>query len=262
MRLLLLVLIGFSMALGVTSCKRECNDPTNPDCENYNPCHNSQKLTADFDIYEIRSFSSDWIPYDTDSLFATDARFVAKETGVEHEWKIGSETITTKEVTRKNFPNDVGIPITLTVKRKEGFNCHPEDSMATITRIIRVVDLEHLRFRGCFQGYHTNTPNDTFTVCIMYDTLPWPQSKTKTRISGLIQKDTCPDNTFIVSDREDFGYQQYIFNTSDGKCFSPRGRVRVDSAFTNSIRIDYSYFNSLQDPQRTIHKSFIGKRIN
>lgn len=262
MRLLLLISVCLGLVFGIASCKRECNDPTNPDCENYNPCHNSQKLTADFDIYEIRNFRSNWIPYDTDSLFSTTARFVAKDNDVEYEWKIGTETIATKEVTRKDFPQGVDIPITLTVRRKKGFNCYPNDSIATRTRIIRTVDLGQLRFRGCFQGYHSGNPNDTFTVCITYDTLPFPQSKTNTLISGLIQKDTCPDNTITVTGLEDLGYKQYIFYTADGKCFSPRGRVRVDSGYTNSIRIDYSYFKSLQDLHPSIHKSFIGKRIN
>ncbi len=253
------------MAVGLNSCKRDkdCTDPTNPDCENYNPCHNSKKLTADFDIYKIRNYRSNWIPYDTDSIFAIDARFVAKETGMQYEWTIGTETINTQAVTRKNFPIGVGIPITLRVKRKDGFECHPNDIFAVKTRIMRVVNFNDLRIEGCYQGANSDNPNDTFTVCIdILDSITFPNWIGKTTISGLINVSSCPKKTFIITSIEDLGYQQYIFHSSDGKCFSPRGRVRVDSAYTNSIHIDYSYFKSLQDLHPSIHKSFIGTRIN
>lgn len=261
MRLLLLSILVLVLTFNLASCKRECSDPTNPDCDNYDPCLNSRKLTADFDIYEVFNYSSNWVAYDTDSLFSIDAKFVAKDEGVEYEWKIGAETIKSKEVTRKNFPKGVGIPITLKVKRKDGFNCYPTDSSTIRTRTIKVVDLSELRFKGCFQGYNSDNLNDTFTVCIHYDTLPFPQFKTKTEISGLIKKPTCTNNTFTVTGKEEMGYKQYIFNSTEGDCFSPIGRVRVDSGEVNSIRIDYSYYQNITDLERTIHKSFIGKRI-
>lgn len=264
MRFLLFIIVCVSVVFMAESCKRECHDKSNPDCENYDPCYTSKKLTADFEVFESFQTRKNWIAYDTDTLYAINANFEAKEDNVLYEWKIGTETIYSKSVTRKNFPKYTSIPVTLTVRRIKNFDCFPNDSIASQTRTIIFVDnTTKLRVEGCFQGNNYNNPNDTFTVCIkLFDSLTFPDWKGKTTISGLITNSTCPNKTFRVTGQEDLGYQQYTFTTSHGDCLLPEGRVRVDSAYSGNIRIDYSYYTDIFDLNSKVNKTFIGKRLN
>ncbi|KAB2913813.1 MAG: hypothetical protein F9K23_16350 [Bacteroidetes bacterium] len=263
MRFLLFILICAGLILTAESCKKECHDRSNPDCENYDPCYGKQPLTADFETFEVSIFPDNWIPYSTDTLASSDVFFRAKEENVEYEWTVGSETITTRSFTRKNFPVGVRIPITLKVKRKTDFGCFPTDSVVAQTRNIFVIDgYENSKVAGYYQGYHTNNAADTFTVCIYIPEYSMNPPHEKTTISGLMNISTCADNKINVSGSESVGYKQYTFLSQDGFCHGAWGRVRVDSAFMGHIRIDYSYLKDLTDIKSQVDKTFLGKRIN
>jgi hypothetical protein len=96
------------LALG--SCKKEkpCKDPSNPECENYDPCYGKKAPSADFIIGQSAASpyfgmkSYEFISDDT--MFAPfywPIDFMAKEEGAKYEWKLGSETITSKRFTRE-----------------------------------------------------------------------------------------------------------------------------------------------------------------
>ena len=91
------------LALG--SCKKEkpCQDPSNPDCENYDPCYGKKAPSADFIIgqsspqsyFGMASF--EFISDDTLFFpFFWPFTFMAKEQGAE----LGAETITSRRFTR------------------------------------------------------------------------------------------------------------------------------------------------------------------
>jgi hypothetical protein len=57
----------------IFSCKKDnkCYDPTNPDCENYDPCHNAKMHSADFIIeHNIPDENDDWFWFKGDSVFS------------------------------------------------------------------------------------------------------------------------------------------------------------------------------------------------
>ena len=47
---ILIFSLGFLGLLALQSCKEECpcDDPTNPNCDNYDPCYGKKPITADF----------------------------------------------------------------------------------------------------------------------------------------------------------------------------------------------------------------------
>jgi hypothetical protein len=131
------------LALG--SCKKEkpCKDPSNPECENYDPCYGKKAPSADFIIgqsspqsyFGMASF--EFISDDT--MFAPFYRnidFMAKEEGAEYEWKLGSETITSKRFTRGFSNAGYGrYTATLTIRKEVDNSCFPEyTGSATFTK--------------------------------------------------------------------------------------------------------------------------------
>ncbi len=88
-------------------CKDKCQDPSNPGCENYNPCH-EKSFTADFQMYQEFKFKSntyelyDWTDttyrsefFDGDLVpfyYYDNYVFVAKAKNVKsYQWKIGGD---------------------------------------------------------------------------------------------------------------------------------------------------------------------------
>ena len=53
-----LVIFCLGNLVFMNACKHDCipcEDPTNPDCSNYDPCYGKHRVTADFYIYENHS---------------------------------------------------------------------------------------------------------------------------------------------------------------------------------------------------------------
>lgn len=57
------IIIITILLLSLQSCKDCCEDPTNPDCENYDPYYGKHKTSAHFIIEE--SLRDYWIECDT-----------------------------------------------------------------------------------------------------------------------------------------------------------------------------------------------------
>ena len=255
-----------SFLLGLQSCKKEkCIDPSNPQCENYDPCYGKQKLTADFDIYETSGFfSTKWTPYTTDTIASNGAIFIAKDNSdiASYEWHIGSEILTTKSFNRTDFPFNIPVPITLMVRRKNNFNCFTGgDSVATKTKNLYSIQfLEKTRLFGCFNGYHTDNPADTFTVCIKYNDSFDVNSKFSS-ITGLINDAGCLQGKLFFRNGLQWGYRQSYFYESTITCgYFPEGTIRADSVNYDDVYISYTIKkddNLNNRPKRT----FIGKRI-
>jgi hypothetical protein len=99
---------ALALLLAMGSCrKKKCYDPTNRDCENYDPCYG--KKTANFGF----TFGSQWgteeyflgiknYVHDKDSLFGNKERlkFTAHSIYDSVKWKLGSEIITEKSFVR------------------------------------------------------------------------------------------------------------------------------------------------------------------
>ena len=134
-----LLLLVLAMGLG-GQCKKKCYDPTNPQCEDYDPCYGKKKVSAQFTIHEaVANRSEEWKYYDTDTIFTDAAYFTALEDNAQYEWHIGADVLTTKKVTRTQFPRGQTIPITLIVTKTPDKSCFPNDTgRDSITRFRRV----------------------------------------------------------------------------------------------------------------------------
>lgn len=263
MRFLLFILICAGLLLTAESCKKECQDRSNPDCENYDPCYGKQKLTADFDIYEASGFYTEkWTPHATDTILPNAAIFMAKDDDVWYSWQIGAETLDAKSVYRNDFPLNTPVPITLTVRRRNNFNCFANgDSVATKTKSVYVfANPPKLRYFGCFSGYHTDNPTDTFTVCIKYNDSFDVNSKFSS-ITGLINDGGCLQGKLFLRSTQEWGYRQLYFFENTITCgYYPEGTIRADSVNYDDVYINYTIKkddNLNNRPKRT----FIGKRI-
>lgn len=118
-------------------CKEKCQDSSNPECSNYDPCFKYPKRAADFKIYDNPGSAPwYWQYFEYDTFYATSMLFVAdypEESGVEYTWKIGSETLNGKSVTRDNFPENATIPITLIVNHPAK-SCYGSKTSDTFTK--------------------------------------------------------------------------------------------------------------------------------
>lgn len=146
MRFLLTILI-LAGSLFMGSCIK-CDDPTDTECDNYDPCHGLKVPDASFTCYSPQGYSTwrdlGWY----DKLIKTDTvsrsiYLVANEEDVEYLWLIGAETYTTKDVsidfTGTGVEAGAQIPITLITKWEPDTACHPNDNgLDTSTRHITV----------------------------------------------------------------------------------------------------------------------------
>jgi hypothetical protein len=145
MKNLPILTISLLAMLALGACKKEkpCKDPSNPKCENYDPCYGKKAPSADFIIGQSSSdnyfgmksyeFVSD------DTMFAPfywPIDFMAKEEGAEYEWKLGSETITARRFKRSFSNAGYGrYSATLTIRKEVDNSCFPEyTGTATFTK--------------------------------------------------------------------------------------------------------------------------------
>jgi len=89
-----LLLISFSFVLILfSSCKKKCYEPTNSDCENYDPCF-GKRVTADFSIRQYDGFPYEpgFEPEYCDTLFPRGAKFEAAKVNTGNfSWKVAND---------------------------------------------------------------------------------------------------------------------------------------------------------------------------
>jgi hypothetical protein len=169
--LALLVVLFFS------TCKKECcQDPTNPKCENYDPCHGVTKANADFTIGEFLGDLrySDTMFTEADTVYASNTTcFVPKHENDSFIWILGAEEVRSKTLCRSHFPVNRDISVTLiTVKNSPCLNGKKQRD--TITKRFHTVphwsqlgdstEAKKNPFWGTWKGAHTDNPNDEFLV--------------------------------------------------------------------------------------------------
>lgn len=177
---LLFILIS---SLVFNSCKETedetpCNDPTNSNCPNYNPCLVDKPTTADFHIYEeLGSLFMEnlWVNYDTDTCITEWVRFVAQEkNALSYTWYVGTEIEPrTGQSVLINFV-DSRTPkrIRLIVRKAPNLRCFPnDDGVDTVDRMLYFVnryDSLNIPWIGTFKGISTKDPNKEIEVRIGY----------------------------------------------------------------------------------------------
>ncbi len=256
--LLIVSLITLSL-LGSYSCKeKECQDPTNPVCENYDPCYGKKATSAAFKMFETIQADPTiypfFKPYETDTILSGSVLFEAeeKDDSTQYEWQIGAGIYKKRsfELGFTSLKAGQSVPITLIVKRaKVDKTCFPnDDGIDTITRILhkatsnRVIGYDRSEFT--FDGFNIDEPNRTFKIQFFFKEI-WEYPIVKGLIPG--------KDSFQIRQLE-YLYRSLPMSTTD--LLTLTGNVFISP--NDSIRIDYRYSIGLSQMQT---KTFIGKRV-
>lgn len=167
MRFLLLILI-ISGLLTVQSCKKECHDKSNPDCENYDPCYGKSRTSADFTISEVVS----GFPNETGEVWHNSyVQFTSKQDFDSYQWVIGTnkDTFYTKTCGLRDFPEGQTIQVRLIGKRTPNTKCFPDDDgIDTVYKSFKVTAGDSLLpILGEYEGYYDGYPNNKVTVKVL-----------------------------------------------------------------------------------------------
>jgi hypothetical protein len=171
-----------------------CQDPRNPECENYNPCLDAKQVSARFHIYEYSQFHSldpNWVNYDTDTSVMSGIVFNALETNAQsYTWYIGNETQPRSgpSVTIDFSNNRTPKRIRLIVHKEPNLRCFPnDDGIDTVDRMLYFVnylDTANIPVLGTFKGVSNRNPNQEMTIKIGFH--KWASGSSYHRfISGL-----------------------------------------------------------------------------
>jgi hypothetical protein len=178
-KLLIVVLASFVLLL--PACKDDCPDPSNPDCENYDPCFGKDTVNT---LFKVRRSSGGFPPpgewcqlVTSDTFNASTVRFDIPDGSLEsstYEWQIGSEadarTDKGFEVDFSDYLLDKGweqwISVTLSVRTPIN-EClsNPKDTLVSVTRELFFTE-KTIPWRplGKYKGYFTNDPNNEVTI--------------------------------------------------------------------------------------------------
>lgn len=191
----MLCLCLLTLLAGLGSCrKKQCQDPQNPECENYDPCYGKKRINANFRVrpgdngFPPPEEWCDLVPCDT--LRASSARFdmpLNNPSNSTYTWQVGSEPTTRTgkfiEVDFSDYLNagnyEKYIPVTLTIRTPLN-NCmtHPEDTLIKVTREIFFTEKFYHPFRtdtifSIFEGFLLDNPNEIFRVRTAGDNEQW-----------------------------------------------------------------------------------------
>jgi hypothetical protein len=175
-------------AFVLNSCKEDCptcQDPSNPDCENYDPCYGKDTINT---IFKVRPGDRGFGPPEEwcdliacDTFNASSVLFDIPDCNPEnstYEWQIGSEAETRKgkgfEVDFSDYLRDYGwetwIPITLTVRTPMN-EClkSEEETVKTVTRELfftenRLWIIKEGETTAFYKGYFSDKPEEEVLV--------------------------------------------------------------------------------------------------
>ncbi len=256
-----LLYLCLAVLLTIPGCKCNCDDPTDPDCKNYDPCYGvDPPLTADFEIYisvdPISTYGPDTLLKFNDTFNGGPLVFKAKEENADsYEWKIGSGIYNKREFSL-NFdtaPDSTAIPITLTVRKSPNYACYPyDDSVLTYEKKIYISESIYPTYLGRWAGYYLDSPSfrDTMLIDTPYNNYEYGVYGIEPRFDSVITS----DKPFLYAWYFESGANQ---NKSDtyfrGYCFVNSTKDSI------SFYWEQEYENGLDWPgQRT----FVGWRID
>ncbi len=191
----LALLLSLVLLLSLSQCrckdeKKPCQDPTNINCENYDPCYGKKEVYTHFTVLPgTNGFKEpEWCnPQSCDTINGTSAIFRVPDgntPNTTYEWRIGTDTtVRTEKAFEISFYShlqqgnwEAYIPVTLTIKRPLD-NClaNPADTLVTGTRNIFFTEHSLMKIYDkdtpiVFQGYLEDAPDKE--VVLTYFWLP------------------------------------------------------------------------------------------
>jgi hypothetical protein len=175
-----------SLTLFFGSCNDDCFDPTDPECENYDPCHNKAKTSAFFVIEEWLGAPGgvDGIWVRSDTIMGqgnnTQVRFRALQNADSFIWVVGSETIHSRSFIRNSFPANDLIPVKLiALNFAPSIACFPDDTgRDTMERMLTtwpntsqlsgdtIRPINPMPIEGVYSGHFDSDPSEKVTVSL------------------------------------------------------------------------------------------------
>jgi len=160
-----ITIIGFLFS--TSGCK--CDDMSDPNCPNYDPCYCVNEPFGDFYMEESVMYVGvgRYIKTDT-TLERNDVRFTVYDKDIDSvKWKIGLDpTYRTNNPQTIYFQDPYGaIEITAIVYKSKVKECFPKnDGIDTVTKTIHVLEWWKAPYFASFTGYHKSDPNHVFTM--------------------------------------------------------------------------------------------------
>jgi hypothetical protein len=154
---------------GCKSCKEECDDPTNPECPNYDPCFGlqlpDQNLTITASGYEALDHDTIWC--------LSDVSFEVKEPADSVFWKIGADpTIHQGNSMDIYFGTPYqNVQIRCISYRKDNVMCNGQSlKVDTVLKTLTLVHWPDLPIWNWeFDGAFEDTPNENKHVSFTYE---------------------------------------------------------------------------------------------
>jgi hypothetical protein len=260
-KLIAVLIIGLLIVSYFTSCKDDCNDVTNPNCSNYNPCFGESPVVADFKIEEQVGavlVETDTVYWGNESDFTPTFKYDSVK------WLIGSDVVTQNVLKRKEFPKQSWVNVGLIVYKQPNQRCFPtDDGVDTLFKKFYSLTNDDRIVFGYFQGSNTDNPTDTFTISTYYYDSALGKRFNLTNIpKGYTDK--------FFTDYLGLGGRAFYTTSSNN---GPGYRFSLQSTGVvknNQIVIEYSYneealnaWNEGRPPKapRRVSKTFIGKRL-
>lgn len=162
------------LIMSVSACHKDnkCHDPSDPACDNYNPCSTVHALSAGFSIYENDctggpgATDTSWHYYPTDTVATNCVTFTANDTTADSlVWHIGAGIYRQRSFHLDFSQNKpVMLPITLTVYRHRNSCLPSDDTVKTMIRTLYFTDT--CLAYGTYRGYFAGLQADTGTISI------------------------------------------------------------------------------------------------
>ncbi|MBX7206183.1 MAG: hypothetical protein K1X81_12235 [Bacteroidia bacterium] len=249
------------LTLLFTNSCQHCNDPTDPDCGNYNPCYDVDGK-ADFECAPYLLENTDLLTK-CDTLIAGSllAWIGSRKEYDTYKWKIGSDTNYRKGKSFSiYFDKPYGtIAVTLIGTRKPKPYCLPgDDGVDTFTKSITIVDFKATVLDGSYRGSFIHNPSETFDIQIAHDDEMQSKTGSYWGLYGLF-----PSCNVVLG--LSYGYKQFTSSTShtvSGTCYYMAREVYGTLDASNQIITITAVTNAdwaLTGKKETV--TFIGKRL-
>jgi len=275
---------GFALFLFFTfsSCEKEgCQDPANPNCENYDPCYSKTKADASFTSYELLEetpsdhnvgFKGEDVA--TDTIISTNfALFKADYDAEYFEWSVGTDPRVWNDrefaLRFSSVPYYTPIEVRLKVYKKTDISCFPGASdTAVFTRTLVTVPRDSSRVKGRFQGYLESKPTESnfFEIDLIKD----QRENDGIAVSGITPNCSMNNNQMGSKLLHSVGYRSLYFTSNSlvSCCLGLSGFATVSTKGAISMDIgkyppspqdscDWTY---LEDPAYT-NDIFFGTKL-
>ncbi len=250
----------------IQSCK--CDDPSDPNCPNYDPCLCVTEDFADFEMEEALFYNGEGGYYQTDTtLENNNVRLTVYDQSVDSvKWIIGADpTLRTGKSINLSFDEAYGeIPVTVIAYKNLAANCLGENfGTDTITKSIYVLEWWRAPYFGTFSGTTSEDPDTPFFTEI--DTISNYRGLTKRIRVVLLTNFPNGYSMPIPTDGVNNLYRPYSF-------IGYRGFISIISDDLDHIRANYNpqtrklkgtyFFNPQNGQEWKYEKSYQGSKTN